>query len=69
MQLGASGKGERVKIERSRCFKATCLMNEIEKMTANLAGTLNKIYKCNCEYVVVLGIFVCLLIVLCNFYL
>ena len=28
MQLGASGKGERVKIERSRCFKATCLMNE-----------------------------------------
>lgn len=50
MQLGASGKGKGVKIERSRCFKAACLMNEMERETAELAGILNKVYKCNCKY-------------------
>lgn len=51
MQLGASGKGKGVKIERCRCFKAACLMNEMQRETAELAGILNKVYKCNCKYV------------------
>lgn len=51
MQLGASGKGKGVKIERSRCFKAACRMNEMERETAELAGILNKVYKCNREYI------------------
>lgn len=51
MQLGASGKRKGVKIERRGCVKAACLMNEMERVKAEPAGILNRVYKCNRKYV------------------
>lgn len=39
-----------VKIERTGCFKATSLMNEMEIVAAELAAILNKVNTCSSEY-------------------